>query len=224
MDDGRSAGGAGEPVYQFRLDDHIPSDHMLRAIDRFVDLDGFRRHLAPFYSTTGRPSIDPELMIRMLLVGYCFGIRSERPRGTVDRRSQRTCVLRLCRQLPDRSEDGCYSRRRGDTRDPPGRSRRRKNHDRTHRRSLRAQTREGLLPTAANSLDWLVKTKGIAPHIPVLDKSRRDDGTFLPIRFPVRRSEEHLRLSRRPTRVTTRGTVVGDDQVLYRASKFDCTP
>jgi len=64
--------------YQFRLDDHIPADHMLRAIDRFVDLDGLRRHLAPFYSTTGRPSIDPELMIRMLLVGYCFGIRSER--------------------------------------------------------------------------------------------------------------------------------------------------
>ena len=51
---------------------------MLRAIDRFLDLDGLRRHLAPFYSTTGRPSIDPELMIRMLLVGYCFGIRSER--------------------------------------------------------------------------------------------------------------------------------------------------
>ena len=51
---------------------------MLRAIDRFVDLDGLRRHLAPFYSTTGRPSVDPELTIRMLLVGYCFGIRSER--------------------------------------------------------------------------------------------------------------------------------------------------
>jgi hypothetical protein len=64
--------------YQFRLDNHIPADHMLRVIDRFVDLDGLRRHLAPFYSTTGRPSIDPELMIRMLLVGYCFGIRSER--------------------------------------------------------------------------------------------------------------------------------------------------
>src|SRR4249920_3687073 len=64
--------------YQFRLDDHVPADHMLRAIDRFLDLDGLRRHLAPFYSTTGRPSIDPELMIRMLLVGYCFGIRSER--------------------------------------------------------------------------------------------------------------------------------------------------
>src|SRR4249920_2886110 len=63
---------------QFRLDDHVPADHMLRAIDRFLDLDGLRRHLTPFYSTTGRPSIDPELMIRMLLVGYCFGIRSER--------------------------------------------------------------------------------------------------------------------------------------------------
>src|SRR3954454_6538203 len=64
--------------YQFRLDDHVPADHMLRAIDRFLDLDGLRRHLTPFYSTTGRPSIDPELMIRMLLVGYCYGIRSER--------------------------------------------------------------------------------------------------------------------------------------------------
>lgn len=64
--------------YQFRLDDHVPAGHMLRAIDRFVDLDGLRRHLASFYSTLGRPSIDPELMIRMLIVGYCFGIRSER--------------------------------------------------------------------------------------------------------------------------------------------------
>jgi transposase len=64
--------------YQFRLDDHVPADHMLRAIDRFVDLDGLRQHLTPFYSATGRPSVDPELMIRMLLVGYCFGIRSER--------------------------------------------------------------------------------------------------------------------------------------------------
>ena len=49
-----------------------------RAIDRFVDLSEMRRDLAPFYSTTGRPSIDPELLIRMLLVGYCYGLRSER--------------------------------------------------------------------------------------------------------------------------------------------------
>jgi transposase len=50
----------------------------LRSIDRFVELGELRRELAPFYSTLGRPSIDPELMIRMLIVGYCFGIRSER--------------------------------------------------------------------------------------------------------------------------------------------------
>jgi len=68
----------GSLFYQFSLDRHVPTGHMLRSVDRFVDLEGVRAHLAPFYSATGRPSIDPELMIRMLLVGYCFGIRSER--------------------------------------------------------------------------------------------------------------------------------------------------
>jgi hypothetical protein len=64
--------------YEFSLERHVPADHMLRAIDRFVDLEGARAHVAPFYSSTGRPSIDPELLIRMLIVGYCFGIRSDR--------------------------------------------------------------------------------------------------------------------------------------------------
>jgi len=64
--------------YGFNLERHVPTDHMLRSIDRFVDLSGVRTHLEPYYSAMGRPSIDPELMIRMLLVGYCFGIRSER--------------------------------------------------------------------------------------------------------------------------------------------------
>src|SRR5215813_11350976 len=64
--------------YEFSLERHIPADHLLRSIDRFVGLEDLRRELAPFYSNIGRPSIDPELMIRMLLVGYCFGIRSER--------------------------------------------------------------------------------------------------------------------------------------------------
>ena len=64
--------------YSFNLDKHIPADHLLRRIDRFLDLSQLRQRLEPFYSHTGRPSIDPELMIRMLLVGYCFGIRSER--------------------------------------------------------------------------------------------------------------------------------------------------
>ena len=64
--------------YEFSLERHVPGDHLLRSIDRFVELGEVRRELAPFYSTMGRPSIDPELMIRMLIVGYCFGIRSER--------------------------------------------------------------------------------------------------------------------------------------------------
>ena len=64
--------------YEFSLERHIPTDHLLRSIDRFVDLEQVRRELVPFYSSIGRPSIDPELMIRMLLIGYCFGIRSER--------------------------------------------------------------------------------------------------------------------------------------------------
>lgn len=64
--------------YAFSLEDHVPKDHLLRSIDRHLDLSSVRGHLADFYSHTGRPSVDPELMIRMLLVGYCFGIRSER--------------------------------------------------------------------------------------------------------------------------------------------------
>src|SRR4051812_27729363 len=68
-----------EPLfYSFSLERHIPDDHLLRSIDRFVDLSGIREHLRPFYSDTGRPSIDPELMIRMLIIGYTQGIRSER--------------------------------------------------------------------------------------------------------------------------------------------------
>ena len=64
--------------YGFSLERHVPDNHLLRRIDRFVDLSEVRTHLEPYYSETGRPSIDPDLMIRMLIVGYCFGIRSER--------------------------------------------------------------------------------------------------------------------------------------------------
>src|ERR1700736_5676956 len=64
--------------YEFSLERHVPATHLLRSIDRFVDLSDVRSHVAPFYSFTGRPSIDPELLVRMLLVGYCNGIRSER--------------------------------------------------------------------------------------------------------------------------------------------------
>ena len=64
--------------YDFCLDEHVPSDHLLRGVDRHLELDELRQLLKPFYSQMGRPSVDPELMIRMLIVGYCMGIRSER--------------------------------------------------------------------------------------------------------------------------------------------------
>jgi transposase len=62
--------------YAFRLEDHVPPDHLLRSIDRFVDCSALRQHPAGYYSSTGRPSVDPELMIRMLLIGYRLGIRA----------------------------------------------------------------------------------------------------------------------------------------------------
>lgn len=75
---GQQTGVQDKLFYSFNLDDHVPRSHLLRSVDRFFDLGDLRKHLAPFYSHTGRPSIDPELMVRMLIVGYCFGIRSER--------------------------------------------------------------------------------------------------------------------------------------------------
>jgi transposase len=75
---GQNGGNQNRLFYSFNLDQHVPASHLLRGIDQFFDLADLRSYLAPFYSHTGRPSIDPELMIRMLIVGYCFGIRSER--------------------------------------------------------------------------------------------------------------------------------------------------
>ncbi len=75
---GQLSGVQGQLFYEFNLERHVPSNHLLRGIDRFLDLGELRKNLADAYSPIGRPSIDPELMIRMLILGYCFGIRSER--------------------------------------------------------------------------------------------------------------------------------------------------
>jgi transposase len=92
--------------YEFSLEKHVPPDHLLRSIDRFVELGEVRRELAPFYSVMGRPSIDPELMIRMLIVGYCFGIRSERrlcEEVHLNLAYRWFCRLGLDGQVPDHS-------------------------------------------------------------------------------------------------------------------------
>jgi transposase len=75
---GRRKGGQGQFFYSFDLDKVVPPDHLVRQIDGILDLTWVHRELAPYYSHTGRPSIDPVLMIRMLILGYLFAIRSER--------------------------------------------------------------------------------------------------------------------------------------------------
>src|SRR3989440_1831171 len=77
---GRQNGDQASLFYEFRLEDRIPKDHLLRRINVFVMpvVSDVRLQLHPYYSEIGRPSVDPELMIRMLIVGYCYGLRSER--------------------------------------------------------------------------------------------------------------------------------------------------
>lgn len=75
---GQLSSGQERLFYSFNIEDHIPANHLLRSIDRCLDLSDLRHYLADFYSSIVRPSIDPELMIRLLVVGYCYGIRSER--------------------------------------------------------------------------------------------------------------------------------------------------
>ncbi len=96
----------GSLFYEFSLENHVPADHLLHAIDRFVDLSGIRHDLAPFCSAIGRPSIDPELMIRMLLVGYVMGVRSERrlcEEVHLNLAYRWFCRLELTDQIPDHS-------------------------------------------------------------------------------------------------------------------------
>src|SRR6266480_6844202 len=103
---GELQSGQDALFYEFSLERHVPAEHLLRSIERFVELDGLRCELAPFYSEKGRPSIDPELMIRMLIVGYCFGIRSERrlcEEVCLNLAYRWFCHLGLEDQVPDHS-------------------------------------------------------------------------------------------------------------------------
>ncbi|MGH8193870.1 MAG: transposase [Woeseiaceae bacterium] len=95
-----------ELFYAFNLDEIVPQDHLLRDIDRLLDFTELRGHLASYYSHTGRPSVDPELMIRMLLIGYCCGIRSERQlcyEVTMNLAYRWFCKLSITDRVPDHS-------------------------------------------------------------------------------------------------------------------------
>ena len=92
--------------YRFRIEDHVPQDHLLRRIDWLLDFDAIRAELAALYSHTGRPSVDPELMLRMLLIGYLYGIRSERrlvEEVHLNLAYRWFCKLGLEGRVPDRS-------------------------------------------------------------------------------------------------------------------------
>ena len=103
---GRREGGQGQFFYSFDLDKVVPPDHLVRQIDGVLDLGWVHKQLAPYYSHTGRPSIDPALMIRMLIVGYVFAIRSERQlcaEVRVDLAYRWFCKLGIEDKIPDHS-------------------------------------------------------------------------------------------------------------------------
>jgi transposase len=103
---GEQLGRQERLFYEFDLDEVVPRDHLLRRIDAVLDLSWLRRELSPYYSHTGCPSIDPELLIRMLLIGYCYSIRSERrlcQRVALDLACRWFCRLGLEDKIPDHS-------------------------------------------------------------------------------------------------------------------------
>jgi transposase len=352
---GRRKQGQGQLFYEFSLDDAVPDDHLVRKIGALLDLTWVYSALAPYYSAIGRPSIDPVLMIRMLIIGYVFAIRSERQicrEVQVNLAYRWFCDLGLEDAIPDHS---AFSRARNERFresdifrrvfervvgtcieaglvggeglavdaslieadanrqrsipgiewkkqiDPAAASRAVKEYlatlndaafgaasevqpkfvspsdpaaqwtgalkgpaffayadnyliDVRHgvivdveasravrqaevgaARTMLERTEErfGLKPQrlaadtaygSAPMLNWLVEEKQITPHIPVIDKSRREDGTFSREDFRYdERTDTYTCPAGKP--LTTSGTLVNDGiTLLYRASKLDCTP
>ncbi len=339
----------GALFYEFSLDRHVPSDHALRSIDRFVDLGEIRAHLRPYYSPMGRPSVDPELLIRMLIVGYCFGIRSERrlcEEVHLNLAYRWFCRLGLDGDVPDHSTfsknrhgrfresdllrhvfetvvrrcvaeglvggDGFAvdaslinadaSRQEGvegskglppelssraideylaalddaafgaatevtpkfiSPADPAARwtgahggqaffaycanylidldhavivdvdastAVRQAEVAVANRMIDRTEERFGLYPSrlagdaaygSAEMLGWLVHERGIEPHVPVFDRSKRCDGVFSREDFTYDHQGD-VYFCPGGKMLTCKGTVVNDNQLLYRASKYDC--
>ncbi len=103
---GPAVGQQDRFFYEFDLDDRVPANHLLRRIDAVLDLSWLRGELKSHYSQIGRPSICPELMVRMLLVGYCYSIRSERrlcQEVDLNLAYRWFCQLGLEDQVPDHS-------------------------------------------------------------------------------------------------------------------------
>lgn len=352
---GRHNRDQGQLFYSFDLDAVVPGDHLVREIAAVLDLTWVYDELAPHYPSIGRPSIDPVLMIRMLIIGYVFAIRSERAlcrEVQVNLAYRWFCGLSIEDRLPDHS---AFSRARNERfrdndifrqvfervvqaciaanlvggqgfavdasliaadankrRSIPGRE---WNKDRDPEQASRAvkeylatlddpaygrasevtpkfispsdpaaqwtgalrtaaffayadnylidvkfgvimdveasrairqaevgaartmigrtEARFGLKPSwlaadtaygSAPNLDWRVNEKGIAPHVPVIDKSKRDDGTFSREAF-VYDEERDVYTCPGGKTLKTGGTLVNDGAtLLYLASTHDCGP
>jgi transposase len=349
---GRLKHDQGQLFYSFCLEDVVPSDHRVREIAAVLDLSWVHGELAPYYSNLGRPSIDPVLMIRMLILGYVFAIRSERllcREVQVNLAYRWFCGLSIEDKIPDHS---AFSRARNERfrdsdifrrvfervveacivadlvggegfavdasliaadankqrsipgsdwdkkRDPETASRAVKEYlatlddaafgtasevtpkfvspsdpaaqwtgamrgpaffayadnylidvkfgiimDVEASRAIRQaevgaaktmieRTEEcfGIKPErlaadtaygSAANLNWVVNDKKIAPHIPVIDKSKRDDGTFSREDFTFYK-EGNVYICPAFNILTTTGKIMNDDQLLYRASKPNC--
>jgi transposase len=111
---GRQNNDQGPLFYEFRLDEAVPADHLVRKLEAVLDLSWVYAELAPHYPTLGRPSIDPVLMIRMLIIGYVFGLRSERllcREVQVNFAYRWFCKLGIEHKIPDHS---AFSRARNE--------------------------------------------------------------------------------------------------------------
>jgi len=350
---GRRNNDQGPLFYEFHLDEAVPADHLVRQIDAVLDLSWVYTELAPHYPTLGRPSVDPILMIRMLIIGYVFGLRSERllcREVQVNLAYRWFCKLGLEHKIPDHS---AFSRARNErfrdndiflhvfervvdaciaaglvggegfavdaslivadankqrsipgkdwdkNRSPEKASRAVKDYLATlddaafgaasdkvpkfvspsdpaaqwtgamrgpaffayadnylidvkcgiilgtkSSRAIRqaevgasqtmieqTEQRFGLKPKwlagdtaygSGKNLNWLVKDKDIAPHIPVNDKSKREDGTFSRADFTFDK-ERNVYICPANKTLTTTGTLIDDGETLrYLASTSDC--
>jgi transposase len=349
---GRLKHDQGQLFYSFCLDDIVPSDHRVREIAAVLDLSWVHGELAPYYSNLGRPSIDPVLMIRMLVLGYVFAIRSERllcREVQVNLAYRWFCDLSIEDKVPDHS---AFSRARNERfrdsdifrlvfervveaciaaglvggegfavdasliaadankqRSIPGKDWDKKRDPATASRAMReylatlddaafgaasdvvpkfvspsdpaaqwtgamrapaffayadnylidvkfgiimdveasrairqaevgaaktmierTEERFGIKPErlaadtaygSAANLNWVVNDKKIAPHIPVIDKSKREDGTFSREDFTFYK-EGNVYICPAFNVLTTTGKIMHDDMLFYRASTLDC--
>ena len=351
---GRQNYEQGPLFYEFRLDEAVPDDHLVRKIDAVLDLSWVHAELAPHYPTLGRPSVDPVLMIRMLIIGYVFGLRSERllcREVQVNFAYRWFCKLGIEHKIPDHS---AFSRARNErfrdsdifrrvfervveaciaadlvggegfavdasliqadankqrsipgsewqkTRDPETASRAMQEYlatlddaafgaasdvapkfvspsdpaaqwtgamrgpaffayadnylidvkfgvimdvkasrairqaevgaaktmvERTEARFdikpkwLAADTAYGSGP----NLNWLVNDKGIAPHIPVIDRSKREDGSLSREDFTFDK-DRNVYVCPQGKLLHTTGRINDGEMILYRASTYDCGP